>query len=74
MARRESVAGGRSLPRFGRLGSYFREVLGELKKVVWPTRQETKRLTLMVLGIAGGVAVLLGAFDVGFTYLVSLFW
>lgn len=72
--RRESVAGRRSLPRLGRIGSYFREVVGELKKVVWPTRQETRRLTLMVLGIAGAVAVLLGAFDVAFSYLVNLFW
>ena len=74
MVRRESVAGRRSVPRLSRLSSYFREVVGELKKVVWPTRQETRRLTLMLLGIAGAVAVLLGAFDVGFSNLVTLFW
>lgn len=71
---REAVAGQRAVPRLGRIRSYFREVISELRKVVWPTRQETKRLTLMVLGIAGAVAVLLGALDVAFTHLVNLFW
>lgn len=64
----------RGLPRLSRVGSYFREVISELKKVVWPTRQETRRLTLMVLAIAGSVGVILGVIDFGFTYLVSVMW
>ena len=28
---------------------YYRETVGELKKVVWPTREEAWRLTLIVL-------------------------
>ena len=31
------------------LGNYFREVKRELKKVVWPTKEDTLRLTIMVL-------------------------
>lgn len=62
------------MPRLRRIGSYFREVISELKKVVWPTRQETRRLTLMVLAIAGAVGVLLGVIDFGFTYLINLMW
>ena len=57
-----------------RIPAYFREVIAELKKVVWPTRNETRRLTLMVIAISGSVGVILGAIDVGFTYLVSLLW
>ena len=29
---------------------YYRETVGELKKVVWPTREEAIRLTAIVLG------------------------
>ncbi|MDY6916575.1 MAG: preprotein translocase subunit SecE [Chloroflexota bacterium] len=57
-----------------RIPAYFREVVAELKKVVWPTRNETRRLTLMVIAISGSVGVILGAIDLGFTYLVSLLW
>ncbi len=65
---------GRRASRFGRVVNYFREVISELKKVVWPTRQETRRLTLMVLAIAGSVGVILGVIDLGFTYLVNVIW
>jgi preprotein translocase subunit SecE len=72
--RREAAAGRRGVPRLSRVVSYFREVMSELKKVVWPTRQETRRLTLMVLAIAGAVGVILGVIDFGFTYLVNAIW
>lgn len=72
--KKEAVAGRRGMPRFSRLGTYFREVISELKKVVWPTRAETRRLTLMVLAISGAVGLILGAIDLGFTYVVNLFW
>ena len=72
--KREAVTAKRGIPRFSRIGSYFREVISELKKVVWPTRAETRRLTLMVLAISGAVGLILGAIDLGFTYLVNLFW
>lgn len=68
------MPGRRGVPRLSRVVSYFREVMSELKKVVWPTREETRRLTLMVLAIAGGVGVILGVIDFGFTYLVSVMW
>ncbi len=72
--KREAVAGRRGIPRLGRITNYFREVMSELKKVVWPTRTETRRLTLMVLAISGAVGLILGAIDLGFTRLVNLFW
>ncbi len=39
---------------------YFRETRGELRKVTWPTREETWRLTLIVLGVSAAMAVFLG--------------
>lgn len=72
--KREVVARRRGVPRLRGIGNYFREILSELKKVVWPTRAETRRLTLMVLAISGTVGLILGAIDLGFTHIVNLFW
>lgn len=43
--------------------TYLKESREELKKVVWPTRQETIRNTLLVIGISLGVALFLGLID-----------
>jgi len=68
--RRQAVAG---RPVVSKVVNYVREVMSELRKVVWPTREETRRLTVMVIIIAGAVGVFLGAIDLGFTHLVNLF-
>ena len=49
---------------------FIREVISELKKVVWPTREEATRLTVMVIVVAAVVGILLGAIDIGFSLLV----
>jgi preprotein translocase SecE subunit len=51
--------------------SIFGEIIAELKKVVWLTRREAAYLTFMVLVVAIIVALILGAFDYGFTNLVD---
>jgi len=48
---------------------YYRETVGELKKVVWPTRQEAFQLTAIVLGVIVVMATVLGSFDYLFTEL-----
>ena len=50
---------------------FFSETIAELKKVVWLTRREMAYLTFMVLIVAIIVALILGAFDYGFTNLVD---
>jgi len=52
-----------------RIRGYVGEVISELKKVVWPTREETRRLTVMVIIIAGSIGVFLAVWDYGFTRL-----
>jgi preprotein translocase subunit SecE len=53
---------------------FFREIIAEMKKVVWLSRREAIYLTFLVLVVTAAVGVLLGAFDYGFTHLVdSLF-
>lgn len=60
-------------PVISRVVNYLREIMAELRKVVWPTREETRRLATMVIAIAVAVGLLLGAIDLGFTHLVNLF-
>ena len=42
---------------------YFRETRGEIRKVTWPTRQESWRLTAIVLGVTIVFAAFLWIFD-----------
>jgi preprotein translocase subunit SecE len=44
-----------------------------MKKVNWPTRDETIRYTLLVIGISVAVAVFLGGIDFGFSTLLNKF-
>lgn len=51
--------------------AFFSDIIAEMKKVIWPTRQETLRLTLIVLGICLAMGLILGAIDYGFSELVA---
>ncbi len=51
--------------------AFVRDIYDELKKVVWPTRREAIRLTLMVLAVCVSVGIFLGALDYGFSELVT---
>ncbi|MDE2311630.1 MAG: preprotein translocase subunit SecE [Patescibacteria group bacterium] len=44
---------------------FFSEVRTELSKVVWPTRAETVKYTLIVIVFSLIIAAILGAFDYG---------
>jgi len=43
--------------------NFLKEVKLEIKKVNWPTRQETLRYTLVVIGVSLGTAIFLGGID-----------
>ena len=62
---------------FTKINSYLKEVRIEVKKVNWPTREETMKYTLIVIGFMVIMAILLGGFDRGFvallTYLIRIF-
>ena len=51
---------------------WFRETRGELRKVVWPTREEALRLTYVVLGISLVMGLLLGGADLLLSTLYGL--
>ena len=51
---------------------YFRETIGELKKVNWPTRREALNLTGIVLLVVLGMTAFLGLLDYVFTQVFAL--
>jgi len=51
--------------------SFFPEAVEELRKAHWPTRQETIRLSILVLIVCVVVGAILGAIDYGFTRLIG---
>tara|TARA_A100001037_G_scaffold145072_1_gene131109 strand:- start:14548 stop:14790 length:243 start_codon:yes stop_codon:yes gene_type:complete len=53
-------------PRFG-VFSFFGEVFSEMKKVTWPSRQETTRLTMLVLAVSIAIGAMLGVLDFLYT-------
>ena len=50
----------------------YRETVGELRKVSWPTRREAANLTLIVLVVVLIMVIVLGSLDIFFSWLVSL--
>jgi preprotein translocase subunit SecE len=55
----------------GAILGFFREAKSELLRVNWPNRKEVIHYTLMVVGISLFVAILLGALDTSFGWLVE---
>lgn len=51
-----------NLPKGGPV-RFVREVVAELKKVNWPTRQETVKLTVAVILISIAVGIFIGSLD-----------
>ena len=43
--------------------TYLRESIGELKKVTWPTKDQTTNYTIAVIAMSLGVAVFLAILD-----------
>lgn len=58
--------------KIGAVQRWWRETLGELRKVHWPTRKEALRLTWIVIVVIIAMGALLGLLDFGFTKLIGL--
>jgi len=53
--------------------TFLKETKVELKKVNWPTRKETTKYTLIVIGSSLVVAIFLGGLDFFFTWIITNF-
>ncbi len=52
--------------------AFFRETVGELKKVSWPSRREVMQLTVIVLVVMVAMGAILGLTDGGARLLLNL--
>lgn len=52
------------------ISRYFREVRGELSKVTWPTPQESRRLTAIVMAVTIAFAIFLWLWDTVFSSMI----
>ena len=72
MTTRASKASAKSAPAKKSRFSFFAEVVAELRKAHWPTRQEALRLSILVLIVCIVVGAILGALDWAFARLYLL--
>lgn len=56
-----------------KLTTFLKEARIELKKVTWPTREETIRYTATVVIISAVLAIFLGVADFGFRTVLDKF-
>jgi preprotein translocase subunit SecE len=68
----EEESGNLATRTVGGLRGYFEGVRSELEKVVWPTREEWRRLTIIVLITLIASALALGAISFVFTELFRI--
>lgn len=57
---------------FGRIGLFYRQVISELVKVVWPTRKQLTTYTAVVLVFVGFIILVVSIFDLILTKIT--FW
>jgi preprotein translocase subunit SecE len=51
--------------------TWVRDVRSELRKCAWPTREETLRLTTVIIAISLIVGIILGSFDALFAWMMT---
>ena len=56
---------------FGRIKHFFEESRQEFKRVNWPSRAETTRYTIFVIGLSLFIAIFLGLLDFIFIQLLE---
>lgn len=56
-----------------KLITFIKEARAELRKVNWPTRNETMKYTGLVMGLSLAVAIFLGGLDYLFEYILRTF-
>lgn len=57
---------------FQRIIRNVRDMAGEMKRVVWPSKKQTLNNTVVVLAFMAVMAVFIGLFDLGLSALIRL--
>jgi preprotein translocase subunit SecE len=66
LLRKENRMNTSAMPKVTAPTKFVKEVIGELKKVEWPTRAETIKLTVIVILISVAVGAFIGVLDATF--------
>jgi len=53
--------------------SFIKEVRGEMSRVVWPTKNDVVKYTLLVVVLSLVVAIIIGSVDLGLVRLLDYF-
>jgi len=67
-----NVSEGKKPGLFARISRSIRDMRGEMKRVVWPTRKQVINNTLVVIAFMMIAALLVGAFDTILVWLRTL--
>lgn len=57
---------------FARIPQFYRQVVSELRRVVWPTRNQVSTYTTVVMVFVTFMIAVISVFDLGLTRLI--FW
>jgi preprotein translocase subunit SecE len=55
-----------------KIQKWWRETIGELRKVTWPTKEEALKMTKIVIIVVIATAIFLGVVDFVFSRLIGL--
>ena len=55
-----------------KIQKWWRETVGELRKVTWPTKEEAIKMTKIVIVVVVATAIFLGVVDFIFSRLIGL--
>ncbi len=53
--------------------TFLQQVRQELGQVIWPTRAQTIRYTLVVIGVSVAIGIFIGSLDILFVKLTEFF-
>ncbi|RFM24325.1 MAG: preprotein translocase subunit SecE [Candidatus Thermochlorobacter aerophilum] len=56
-----------------KIGNYYNDVVAEMKKVTWPSKDELRESTLVVLTVAGILALFTFVIDESLNLLIKQF-
>ena len=59
--------------RFGNISRSVKEIYAELGRVTWPTKEETIRLSIIVVSISIVIGLFLGVIDLAFSRIIAFF-
>ena len=59
--------------RFGNISRSIKEIYAELGRVTWPTKEETTKLSIIVVSISIVIGLFLGVIDLAFSKIIAFF-